>query len=122
MRGRIHKIINREDTSYIVIISDVSPNLAKGDYVKIDESYSAKQMKFVHAMFNDIANQTGHTPLEVKDMLKGSAEIESVADTDKEGMGRLIEVILEFVREHDITLDKKTINEMDAEQHVNICL
>jgi len=94
----------------------------KGSTIKIEESYSERQLKFVHAMFGDIADQTGYTKNEVKDMLKKKAEVDSVATIDAEGMDRLIDITLEFVKENDITLNVKTVEQMEAEQHVDLCV
>jgi len=122
MRGRVSKKIKKQAKHYIVIETEKEPPFLRGQTVKIIESYSEKQLRFIHAIFGDISEQCGYTPLEVKTMMKGLAEVDSVATADKEDMDRLIDTTIEFVRTHDITLSKKTIQDMDAERHIKICL
>lgn len=92
-----------------------------GGTIKIEEAYSVRQQGLLFGMFNDIAGQTGYSKEEIHAMIKGLAGVVSVGETDKDGMGQLIDTTISFVKEHDITLSIKTVEQMEAEQRMEVC-
>ncbi len=107
---------------FITLEVDIDGNYHVGQRLKIVHDHTDAQVKFFHALCGDIGEQMGETKQQVKDVLKLGAEVESVAEATKEQMSHLIEVTLEFVKEHDITLSEKTVKQMEAEDKYSMCL
>ena len=81
-----------------------------------------RQINFFHALCADIGSFMGESAANVKEKIKQAAEVESVADSDRNVMADLIDYTIEFCKEHEVPLKQKTVQQMDAEHHVEICM
>ena len=121
MEGRVISVEVRDDKQEIRIATTTGYVFKTGEWVKLDQGKSGKQLKFFWAICGDIARHTGDKKIDVAYMLKAGNEVESIREASSEDMNKLIEAAMDIVREQDIPLTRKSVDEMDIEQLLDIC-
>lgn len=89
--------------------------------VRDDREISAKQRRFIYAMFNDIAKWSGDAPEYIKQWFKLAYEYWqeldtiSLRDVEKSVAAGLITFILDFVADHNVPLSFKPLDALEPE-------
>lgn len=81
-----------------------------------------KQLNFFYAICKDIGKHIGEHFEDIKASFKKTIGVETLKYATRNEMIELIELAIEFCKKHEIPLSKKTIHQMDADKHVDICL
>ena len=89
--------------------------------VRDDREISAKQRRFIYAMFNDIAKWSGDAPEYIKQWFKLAYEYWqeldtiSLRDVEKSVAAGLITFMLDFVADHNVPLSFKPLDALEPE-------
>jgi len=89
--------------------------------VRDDREISAKQRRFIYAMFNDIAKWSGDAPEYIKQWFKLAfvywQELDTISlrDVEKSVAAGLITFILDFVADHNVPLSFKPLDALEPE-------
>lgn len=89
--------------------------------VRDDREISAKQRRFIYAMFNDISKWSGDAPEYVKQWFKLAYEYWqeldtiSLRDVEKSVAAGLITFMLDFVADHNVPLSFKPLDALESE-------
>lgn len=90
--------------------------------VRDDREISAKQRRYIYALFNDIAQWNGDAPEYIKQWFKFSFEYWkdldefSLRDVEKSVAAELINYLLDFVAEHGVPLSFKPLDALEPEE------
>lgn len=80
-----------------------------------------RQLNFFYAICTDIGKYMGETQEEVKSIFKRNLNIDTLSDVSIKEMASLINYAIEFCKKNEITLSEKTVQQMDADKHIDIC-
>lgn len=89
--------------------------------VRDDREISAKQRRFIYAMFNDISKWSGDAPEYIKQWFKLAYEYWqeldtiSLRDVEKSVAAGLITFMLDFVADHNVPLSFKPLDALEPE-------
>ena len=89
--------------------------------VRDDREISAKQRRFIYAMFNDIAKWSGDAPEYIKQWFKLAYEYWreldtiSLRDVEKSVAAGLITFMLDFVADHNVPLSFRPLDALEPE-------
>jgi len=126
--------IKKEPNKTTVIIEvegDFKPEKDGSCFIEVDsKKKTCRTNRFAHALWSDISKHTGNTLEEIKASVKDTCEVGyneeygtySWAAASRTEANHAIKHTLDIVREENIPLSVKSIEQMDAETHLNFCL
>ena len=126
MHRTIARIVSKKREEDCLVLTLEVPNsfIIEDNSVVIESGSNVatnRQLNFSYAMFADIAAHIGMSKGDVKEIFKGRLGIDTMSDVSRDDLSKLIEILIEFCKNNEIPLTAKTIHQMDAEKHIDIC-
>jgi len=130
----VHKIKKVGNKTHVLleVDGDFKPESKTGHcFIEVDPKRKTyKTNRFFHALMVDISRHTGDTPIELKEQMKEDAEVGfdksdgkySWTRATRKEANKTIEHVLGLVKKADIPLSHKSIQYMEAERRVDLCM
>ena len=121
--GTIKSCVRRGKKTRVVI--DIDGKFVPTDkhvYIMTDPTHKTlRQLNFFHAVCKDIGRHIGEHFEDIKSSFKDTVGVGTLKYATRGEMVELIDLAIEFCKKHHIPLSKKTVHQMDAEKHIDLC-